>query len=311
MTALVDVEIRRYLSRRLVRLLVGLAVLGILIAGTVMFFRSHPPDPTAARAARQQAELQRREAVRACVEGEFGISPSDIPPGISLEEFCRTSVPSAEQFVQPDRTFHLTDLRGAFLGTAPVLIALFLLLGSSFFGAEWHAGTVTTLLTWEPRRARVILTKIGVAAGMAFVGTLLLQAFLGATLTAVATFRGTTEGADATWFRGVAGLVLRTGAVAAIAATIGGALASIGRNTAAALGVTFGYIAILENLMRGLRPGWSSWFVGENLAAFLVADPSDVISVGHSVAAAGLILGMYTLALASVAALVFIRRDVS
>jgi ABC-2 type transport system permease protein len=304
MTRLAGVEARRYLSRRLVRILVGLAVLGMVISGIVVFARSHRLDPADLRRQTREAQALHNQLVQECVQG---FQSEELPPDVSVEEFCS----GAGEVGTGDPRFHLTSLRDVFLGTNGMLIAIFLVLGASFVGAEWHAGTMTTLLTWEPRRPRVILTKIGVAAAMAFLGTVVLQTLLGALLTPAAVFRGTTEGANATWLRDVAGLVLRAGAVAAIASTIGAALASIGRNTAAALGVTFGYIAIVENLMRGLRPGWSSWFVGENLAAFLVADPSDVLTVGHSVAAAGLLLGMYTVALASVAALVFIRRDVT
>jgi ABC-type transport system involved in multi-copper enzyme maturation permease subunit len=301
---LIRVEVSRYASRRLVRIMVGLAVLGVVIAGIVVFARSHRLDPADLRRQTREAQALHDQLVQECIQS---FQPQDLPPGVSAEEFCS----GAGEVGTGDPRFHLTSLRDVFLGTNGLLIAMFLVLGASFLGAEWHAGTMTTLLTWEPRRPRVILTKIGVAAAMAFLGTVVLQTLLGGLLTPAAMFRGTTEGANAAWLGDVAGLVLRAGAVAAIAATIGAALASIGRNTAAALGVTFGYIAIVENLMRGLRPGWSSWLVGENLAAFLVADPSDVLTVGHSVAAAGLILGMYTVAMASVAALVFIRRDVT
>jgi ABC-2 type transport system permease protein len=310
-TRLVGVEARRYVSRRLVRVLVGLALLGILITGTVMFFTSHRATPAELRAVQRQGEAQRQDALRSCSAGEFGIPESEVPPGMSLEEYCQSLVPAAHEFGPAEDTFHLTTIHDVLLGTNGLLIALFLLLGASFVGAEWHAGTMTTLLTWEPRRVRVILAKIAVAAAMAFIGTIVLQALLGIALTPAAVFRGRTTGADATWFRSVAGLVLRAGAVASIAATIGAALASLGRNTAAALGVAFGYLAIVENLMRGLRPSWAEWFVGENLAAFLVADPFDVATVGHSVAAAGVVLGMYTAALAAAAGVVFIRRDVT
>jgi ABC-2 type transport system permease protein len=257
MTRLVGVEARRYVSRRLVRVLVGLALLGILITGTVMFFTSHRATAAELRALQRQGEAQRQDAVRACRAGEFGIPASEVPPGMSLEEYCRSLVPPAHEFGPAEDTFHLTTIHDVLLGTNGLLIALFLLLGASFVGAEWHAGTMTTLLTWEPRRVRVILAKIAVAAAMAFIGTIVLQALLGMAR------------------------------------------------------VTFGYIAIIENLMRGLRPSWASWFVGENLAAYLVAGPSDVAGVGHSVAAAGLILGLYTMALAAVAGVVFLRRDVT
>jgi hypothetical protein len=47
-----------------------------------------------------------------------------------------------------------------------LLLALFFLVvgalvgGATVAGAEWRAGTVTALLTWEPRRVRVHLARV-------------------------------------------------------------------------------------------------------------------------------------------------------
>ena len=41
----------------------------------------------------------------------------------------------------------------------PVVAAAWLL-AASFVGAEWHAGTMGTLLTWEPRRLYVLGAKV-------------------------------------------------------------------------------------------------------------------------------------------------------
>jgi hypothetical protein len=45
---------------------------------------------------------------------------------------------------------------------------------------------------------------------------------------------------------------------------MGASIATIGRNTAAALGIAFGYLAIVEPAIRGLRPSWSPWLLGDN-----------------------------------------------
>ena len=311
MTRLLDVEVRRYLSRRLVRFLVGLAVLGMLIAGTVMFFKSHRGTPAEIRARQQQAEAHREADIRACANGEFGISQSEVPPGQTLEQFCREQVVGVE-IVAEDPAFHLTNLRDVYLGTNGILVALFLLLGASFIGAEWHAGTMTTLLTWEPRRLRVSLAKLAVGATLAFLGYLALQVLLGLALTPAAAFRGSTEGVDRAWLADSAAFLLRGGAVAAIAATLGGSLAFIGRNTAAALGVLFGYIAIVEPLLRGLRPGWERWFLFGNLGTFLVGNAGDSAQFSpRSGLAAGLVIGLYAAGIAAVAVASFRAREVT
>jgi ABC-2 type transport system permease protein len=308
MKRLFDVEVRRYLSRRLVRVVGGLAVLGIVIGCTVMFVRSHRLDPAGMRRLEQRAEAEREASVRECVAGEFGIPASAVPPGQSMEQVCGAIV--GEPFVQ-DPAYHLVDLRGALAGVGPILITLSLLLGASFIGAEWHSGTMATLLTWEPRRLRVFGSKVAVAAAMAVMGALVLQVILSGGLIAVAAFRGTTAGTDATWVRGVVGLALRAAAVAGVGATVGAALASLGRNTAAALGIGFGYLAVLEPLIRGLRPRWGPWLVSNNLASFL--DGSRSINPGfvsRSPGVAGVLVAIYAAALAAIALAVFSRRDV-
>ena len=80
--------------------------------------------------------------------------------------------------------------------------------GASVAGAEWRAGTVTTVLTWEPSRLRLHAARTVSAAVLAFViGVVLEVAFLASVLPAVL-LHGTTEGTDAAW---------RIGAVAAMA----------------------------------------------------------------------------------------------
>lgn len=309
MTRLLEVEARRYLARRLVRFLFGLVVLGSLIAGTVLFARSHRLSAEQVQAARRLEQARYEEAVRACANGEFGIPRSEVPPELTLEEVCRQQLTPPEV---ADATFHLTSLSDVFLGTNGILITLFLLLGASFVGAEWHSGTMTTLLTWEPRRLRVILAKVAVAAGMAFVGYLALQALIGLALLPTAVFRGSTEGADGAWFREIIGFLLRGGGLAAIAATFGASLAFIGRNTAAALGVAFGYFAILEPLLRVLRPKWQPWLVMDNVATFVVGNSGGNAEFSsRSVVEAGVLIGIYALGVASVAAAVFRARDVT
>jgi len=307
-TALLSIEVRRFLARRLGRVLVGLAVFGMLLAGTVLFAKSHRLAPAQERALLAQAEANWEATVQACQSGKFGIPPSEIPPGESLQQFC-------EQVVGPvqveDPGFHLTSLHDVYLVTNVLLIALFTLLAASFVGAEWHAGTVTTLLTWEPRRFRVFLAKVLSAAAIAFVGFLALQAVLGAALAPAAIFRGTTAGADAAWFRSVAGLVLRAGAVAAMGAAVATSLAFIGRNTAAALGVAFGYIAVIEPILRGVKPKWQPWLVYDNVATFIVGHTAEFTVRPRTPSGAGLLVGLYVVALAAVAAGFFLRRDVT
>jgi hypothetical protein len=84
----------------------------------------------------------------------------------------------------------------------------------------------------------------------------------------------------------------------------------VARNTAAALGAGFGYTVIVENLIRGLRPRWGPWLVGENAAAFIIGG-SQGLSFDRSTGEAGVILVAYTAVLLIVAMSVFRARDVT
>ena len=68
-------------------------------------------------------------------------------------------------------------------------------------------------------------------------------------------------------------------------------MAAVGRHTAAALGAVFIYTAVLEGLVRGFRPQWTPWLLGDNIVAFiswqattfqLDLDPSSCRPAGRS-----------------------------
>lgn len=122
--------------------------------------------------------------------------------------------------------------------------------GASMVGAEWRAGTMATVLTWEPRRVRVALAKVVAAVVLAFLISVALLAVFSAVLGLVAATRGSTAGVDAEWVRSYVGAVLRAGALVAGAAGLGLSVGMIGRNTAAALGFAFAYMLIGENIVR-------------------------------------------------------------
>jgi hypothetical protein len=170
---------------------------------------------------------------------------------------------------------------------------------------------MATLLTWEPRRARVFVAKAAAAAIFAFLATLAVLTFLALALLPAALFRGTTAGADGGWLLSTVGLALRGSVIASLAAIIGLAVASLGRNTAAALGGAFVYFAILEPFTRALRPKWQPWLLSDNVATFVVSHVPDGATYTRSPIVAALWLGVITVALAGTSLLTFQRRDVS
>ena len=197
------------------------------------------------------------------------------------------------------------------LGASAFLFLLMAVLGgSSFIGAEYRAGTFTTLLTWEPRRLRVLAAKL--LAGAVVTGGLfiVLEIVLAGALAPVVIVRGTGfENAGSDFYRSLAGFLGRGALVAGGCAVLGASIALIGRNTTAALGVVLGYIIIVEQILRGLRPGWDAWFLGENLGIVLGGGTID--DVARSVPGAALVLVGYLAVVVVAGGVVFARRDVT
>jgi ABC-type transport system involved in multi-copper enzyme maturation permease subunit len=208
-------------------------------------------------------------------------------------------------------SFHLTSLVDVFEGTSIPLIILGLAFGASFIGAEWHSGTMTTLLTWEPRRVRVMVLK----AGAAFIGVglfaILMQLILGLALWPVAVLRGTTEGVDAGWFLDAAEIVGRGALIAALFATFGLGIASLARNTTTTLVIGFVYFAVAEAILRGLKPNWQPWLVGDNAAAFVTGRPEEIFLGSRSVTASLITVIVYCFGAVAVATAFFRARDVT
>jgi ABC-type transport system involved in multi-copper enzyme maturation permease subunit len=207
--------------------------------------------------------------------------------------------------------YDLVGLPDVLMGTSLVLVSVAWILGASAIGADWHAGHVTTILTWEPRRGRVMLAKIVASLTSVFVVSLTIQALLGAALAVAAAGAGSTTGADAAWLAESAGVALRVALLSTIFAGFGFGLASAGRNTAVALGVGFGYLVIVENLVRGLRPQWTPWLLTDNAGLFIVDSPIDFPMLGRSTVGAGLYLAAVGAVLLLAASGLFRTRDVN
>jgi ABC-type transport system involved in multi-copper enzyme maturation permease subunit len=302
MIALLGAEWRRVLARRLVRVSTALAVLAVLAAGAIAFLAARDMDD----ASLAQAQAARQVEVQRCVSGQLEGVPADIPPQ-ERAQFCEQGfIPPV-----PDRRFHYEHLPEILAGTSGFAIILGWLLGASLVGAEWHAGTMATLLTWEPRRVRVMIAKLLAAGMLVFALTVVLQLLLGAALLPAGLLRGTTQAIDAGWVRSLGGVGLRVAAVSVAGATMGLSIAAIGRNTAAALGIAFGYLAIVENAIRGLRPSWTPWLLGDNSVVVITNQPQNFPLLGRSTLEAAALVACYTLALLAMALFTFRRRDIA
>ena len=270
---LLRAEVHRFHARRFIRMLLVVAVVGWATALVVSLLAFRAPDPERLDAARQlqQEQIQANTAGR-----EQCLADPSLPPDASPEERCGPPV-TAEQlplslFLDPAPFSLAEDGANGAVAVAAVTAALAFLVGATFVGAEWSTRSMVALLFWETRRPRVMGAKLlvtGVAA--ALLGLLmqllwlglatLLQAVAGDGVTPPAGFWSTLLEAQG---RGVV--------LAVLAGLLGFGLTNLLRNTGAATGVAFVYVAIVETAVRALRPVWQPWLLTNNAAALVVPD---------------------------------------
>ena len=266
---LLAVEINRALHRRVVRVLILIALIGCVIAGVIAFVDS---------SGKTLAELNHGDELHPAVLANWWVA-----------ERSDGSVVIAAFFL----------LIGGVIG------------GAAVAGAEWRAGTITTVLTWEPRRTRLHLARTAACGITAFATALALQAiFLAAFLPAVVA-NGTTAGADGSWWMSLVLALARTALLTALAAMLAVALATLGRNTAFAFAALFGWIAVVEGVVRGLRPGWSQYLFGENVGTVAPWKQLDNVNFSRGPLLALCTLVAYTAVFIVAATVAFERRDVA
>jgi hypothetical protein len=134
---------------------------------------------------------------------------------------------------------------------------------------------------------------------------------------------GSTEPLPEDFWRALLEAQARGVLLVVLAAVLAFGLTNIVRNTGAALGIAFVYTAIVENILRALRPHWEPWLLTSN-ALGLVQDGGYTIIYWNDGAIgrdgnppeyflgplqAGVHLGAVAVVLAAVGALLFAKRD--
>jgi ABC-2 type transport system permease protein len=313
---LLRAELLRAWSRRVVRVLAIAVAISIVVSMGIATYNG----------IRNSSDAQYRQALASCLRGEF--TPiKGIPPRYrDLADYCADQVRPEYYTSSQLRWADLPD--GLASGTSSMVVLLGVLLGATLAGAEWTAGTMGTLLTWEPRRTRVHLVRLGVAVLVVFVFTIAAQALLVVVFRIAVAIAGTTEGTPSGMVLDLVKIISRVAAVAAVFGVVAHAVATLGRSTVAALGVIFGYLIVVEGFVAGI---WTAIqprlliraaevvisqqpLLGRPI--FSTAPNGEVIGVQSqavllSVSGAWFELGVWAVVLAGVALLVFRARDVN
>lgn len=246
---LVRAEFDRLVARRFVQVMLALLIGAVAVtAATTLAASARPNDEQIATAQRLAAEdrAQAVQAYQACLTARLPGTPEEIRAQFP----DRCEAPNLAEFRTEDH------LPGAFVFEREIdalmyLLVAFLVLfgflvGASFVGAELTSGGMLNLLLWESRRRRVLGTKLAVlltaVAAVSVLGTVGYVAVF-RLIAAVAGWPGR-DGAGMWGSLVLAGV---RGVVAALAAAaVGFAVATLGRHTAAALGVVAAYLVAWE-----------------------------------------------------------------
>lgn len=209
-------------------------------------------------------------------------------------------------YVNNEGSFRRSEMGSALIGMALPLTMLGWLVGATSIGAEWGPRTITALLTWDPRRGVVLATKAAAAASLTAILVVLLEmVFTAAVLPGAAAVAD-----DPLVWEDYVATGGRIAVVAVLASAFGFGLATIGKNTGAALGGGMAYLLIVENLVRAYKPGWTDWLLGSNIGRVIEGGDGFGLAERTTTGATGL-LALYALALFALALWVFRRREMA
>jgi len=267
--SLLKAEARRFRSRRLIRNLLLLGVIGYAVTVVVMFTQYEKPSAEGLREARQRVDQMVAEQAQyhaECVK-------TTPPDGMTIDDYCGP-VPTASDFGDlsnflPRQAFGLERGFGDFAQVFGIgFAALAFLIGATWIGAEWSSKNLASWLTWEPRRIRVMTAKLTVLTVLVAVMAALVQLVWWGTGYLLASTRGVTDVPVDFWGEQWA-MQGRLVAFAVLAALGGFALANLTHNTGAAFGIAFLYFAGVETAVRLLNPEWQRWLLTDNSIGFI------------------------------------------
>jgi hypothetical protein len=331
--SLLRAELHRFRSRRFLQLLLGLSVLGWIVATIIALTQFGVPD--AGDRADAQAQIDQIVAEseifrQQCLddpESYFGGGP--VPEG-TPEEICGSPVSAADFRVEDFISKSPFDLAssgtvGAVAFAAAAAVVAFIV-GATWIGAEWSSRSLVALLFWVPQRMKVMATKLGVLVlgaalfgALAQAGWLLMAGILRAAV-------GTDDPLPEDFWGDLLAAQGRSVLMTVLIALLGFGLTNLVRNTGAALGVGFVYFAVLETALRAFRPSWEPWLISTNAAGLLAPGGLEIPDFDNLTVTpegltepsvyllgnlqAGIFLAAVTAVIVGVGVVLFARRDV-
>lgn len=339
-------ELRRFWSRRITWVTMLLVALCMIGSVAIAFTQHDGAEPTEADGpVYYDGCVEDLTAARDAGEPEFaGLSDQEIADIYCLDPFSdgddrffATTILSAaepedwgkykERF--DERSTILVEgttydaprfgLDGVLPAVSVFLLIVAVVLGGSFVGAEYRSGTMENLLLWEPRRVRVLATK-AVAGFVSAAGvSAILAAFLTALLLALAQLRGTFDGVEAAFWVDLVLVLVRAGLMAGCFFGLAMAIATLARNTTAAVAALLGWFVISNILIEVFAKPVRQYELFTNAAAFIssgdvgrhVGSQGFDLAFSHGPWLAAVVVALWVLVPFVMAAAVFNRRDIS
>ncbi len=143
-------------------------------------------------------------------------------------------------------------------------------IGASYFGADEKVGMIEHLLTWEPRRWRLLLARSLGGAVTIFVIATLLSAFLVVLLFVLSAITGGDTSGVGDVVGEIVGAVVRSGVSGTLFFLIGlGMTVLINNSIASIVGFLIWVFVIELALIGGLLPRWTQWLPVSNSVSFV------------------------------------------
>lgn len=307
---LVHAEVSRLLSRRFVRLMLLLLVATFCLTVLVVLGKSKQPTEQMWATAREQAQTadrQHRLEYYLCLDEPSRPLASCKEPDLVAPESYLYGVFNFGREIE-DLVYFLT----AFLAFFGFLVA------ASAIGSELHSGSVINLLLWRPNRTAVLSAKLGVVLGFVAVISVVYTAIYVTSFYLIAAATGWVGEVGVPGFWVSLGLLCLRGITLALAvSTIGFAIATIGRHTAAALGTLIGYVIVWELGARLVvetlninhsNTGRDQWFLASHVTAWMSGREGYRLT---TFADATMTLFILVTALTALAFTSFRRRDIT
>jgi ABC-2 type transport system permease protein len=322
---LLVVEFLRLGKRRFTRVLLSVAVVGYLIA-VGFLWQSHskvtPADIAQATVQRDLQIEQIGQSVTDCLK-VAGNTAEQCGPVPTANDFPITQFLSNSPFRPRD-----VQPYALVVGTA-VALAGFMLAATSI-GAEWSSRNIVAWLFYEPRRLRLMWAKLLALSSVVLVLSVIAQFLWALTARLLLSSRGlpvSSLGADAAQFwPDVLRVQVRSALVVVPVVLLGFGLANLIKNTAAALGVAFVYLAVVESVLRAISPALQPYQFTTSLIAWvnkggltvdgdLVYDPKGGYVAPEPIHISnlhgGLTMMVYALVVLAVSLALFRRRDIT